>query len=381
MLVLLGCLVLFSMHWLLARCVLNLICAVGCLAQYITIPKSAQPSGYCNPSICWQDGSCYCTDLKNGWDSGGGLRVGGCASSGNYWCECDCYNTGTACQNDRCDDNIGIEKDGVCYDNAFGPLVHMDTARQKSCFKTQVDCKDVSTKCGLGQFLKGCMRYSEGTCVPCTVSLPDKHYWVGNGVCDYAACDAGQPGYFFQTPCTSTSNGVSLPCSQHFGNTQAAIDRAPTLADAQYYCPGGGKVVPVPSNGMVSADYTTFVCKPGFSSVGTSCYPCSPGYACPYGVAFQCPANYYSSTEQQIKCSRCRMDCSSSSDVPMRCGVGSIQDAACVTCNACGVWPDSGLNCILSREVQALAQSEYCTPCADQPGVTTVCEENGCRAS
>lgn len=269
----------------------------------------------------------------------------------------------------------------MCYTDNYGPLEPLGTSRRDDCYKTQVNCIDVSKKCGLGEVLTGCKRMSPGTCTQCTASRPAKHFWNGRGVCTYAACDEGSPGYFFQSLCTDTSNAVSASCSKHFGNTEASIDRAPTMADAQYYCPGQGRALLVPSNAMVSDDYVSFVCRPGFYPVGTSCYPCPRGSACPHGVARQCPANYFTSTERQLKCSRCRMDCGFSSDVPLRCGVASTQDAPCVSCNACGVWPHSGLNCILSDEVRALAQNEFCTPCANQPGGTTVCEENGCGSS
>lgn len=349
-------------------------------AQYVTVPSSSQPSGYCNPSVCWQDGSCYCTDRKDGWGHGGGIRVGGCASGSMRMCECDCYDTGTACQHLRCNDLVGIEKDGVCYSDAFGPWDRLDKARQNDCYKTQVNCKDVSGKCGLGEVLTGCRRTSPGSCTACAVKLPEKHFWTVRGVCEYAACAEGLPGYFFQTPCTNTSNAVSAPCSKHFGNTEASIDRAASLADALYYCPGQGRALLVPSNAMVTTDYTGFVCKPGFYVLGTSCYPCPRGYACPNGVAYQCPANYYSSAERQTSCARCRMGCPFASDVPLRCGVGSIQDAQCVACNACGKWPSSGLNCVLSDDVIALAQSPVCTPCVNPASGVAVCVENGCTA-
>ena len=397
-----------------------LSCVPASNSQYITIPPSAQPAGYCNPSVCWQDGSCYCKDQQTGWFSGGGVKVGGCYRIiFPMDCQCDCASSGTACQNTRCHDDVGITKDGQCYSYSLDiqkaeqmlqsqqrgvantnqlqqqqpfisgsfnlpnpPLVleisPLDTFA--SCYKTQVNCQDISGKCGYGASLKGCQRYSPGQCTNCAQPLPANSFWVAQGVCVWAQCDVGMPGYFFQTQCTSTANAVSLPCSQHFGNTDASINQAASMADAQYYCPGQGKALPVPANGRVSSDYTGFVCNPGFYPLGTSCYPCPRGYACPNGVAYECPANYYSSAEQQTSCARCSMSCPFDSDVPLRCGVGSIQDAACVSCSACGTWPHSGLNCVLYDDTVILAQMPVCTPCVNPGTTVAVCVENGCKA-
>lgn len=346
----------------------------------------------CQPAECWEEGSCYCTNRFDGWDSGGipgdpfckrVVPVDTFPFLETQHCQCkDCGEGDRKCREFRCDDNVGVIKDDKCYEpNAWGTSLNWVGPKPvNNCYKTKKNCDEESrAQCPAGQYLKGCMRVSRGSCQRCP-DLAAGSYWAypGDVRCTQKPCTPAPAGFFFVSACTSTKDAAVLPCAKHEGNHEGAVRPSASKAEAMYYCPGGDRVLPVPPNAHVSDDYTTFVCNDGYFAGGTQCYPCPRGSACLHGKAYQCPTNFFSDVTAGTRCKLCRSSCSSG--VPLRCMQGSIQDAHCVSCNACGEWPETGFNCVIDYEINRLAAvASTCTPCNTASGVA-VCSEWGCSA-
>ena len=81
------------------------------------------------------------------------------------------------------------------------------------------------------------------------------------------------------------------------------------------------------------------------------------------------------STTFQTACLLCTVTCSGP-NIPLRCAAGSNQNAHCISCNACGSWPETGFDCVIMDEISMLARS--CTPCNAAGPTVAVCTENCC---
>lgn len=320
-------------------------------------------------------------------------------TEGEYYCK----DAEFSYSHSRCDDDIGYLKDGLnlketqdayfyigskttkkwygpCYtykDGAFIQTSYKQTSYNYA-WKTQAACNP--NICNPGEQFGGCMRYSPGTCTPCTGLLAG-NYWSVRGQCIQAPCEIAQPGFHYTSRCGTTSNAVLAPCAKHIGNTEAPVP-ATSLATAKYFCPGGDPdVLDVPDNAHVSDDYTSFVCNDGyFRKAGStysklnSCTKCELGSYCANGEMHQCPEHYYSSQIGQSFCKLCTkpQECDNSvlcdynivdihqkgtsicGNVPQVCNAGSTQKSRCISCGTCGNWPYTGINCVLGDEMDSL---------------------------
>ena len=375
---------------------MNRCCVVTLMSLILMSPLqmveaywNANSQEHCDPALCSQENSCYCKDYLQGWGGGGAPDLNwGCyilyydfPSISSQSCQCkDCGSGADVCGNTRCDAEFGVFQDGQCYyDDGSGRLTPTSETFQPNCYQTQVMCSDVASNCPFGTYLHGCKRVSAGSCVTCPTPLPSGYRWVSPGSCDSAQCSVAQAGFYYTANCSANSDAAILPCSQHEGNTDATVLPASSLASAMYYCPGGGRVLAVPNNARVTSDYTGFICNDGYYAHGQACFECLPGYACRSGNAYQCPENYYTDSTFQTACSLCTMTCSGP-NVPLRCAAGSNQNARCVSCNACGSWPETGFDCVIVDETSLLAST--CTPCnipvSSTSPTVAVCSENGC---
>jgi hypothetical protein len=332
----------------------------------------------CDPAACSEEGSCYCTDRKNGWFDGGAgysrnLRSGAqsyCYKAGVGDCECsDCGQIfifdNVQCQDSRCDDETEVAVTGPGSADSRTPCYRIDPVQGKvytgrrtyfHCYRTQVKCDP--SKCLHGERLTGCMRVSSGACQSCG-ALPRGHYWTTRGGCGIALCDAVQPGFYMTAPCGNSTNTAKVHCSQYTGNPNAPAFANPV---AQYYCPGGPHLpVRVPSFARVNQEYTDFNCDSGYFKAGAECRACLPGSACMYDRSFKCKADYYTDNYAQSACKKCTSGCTYKNELPMRCPEGSIQNSRCVTCGACGLWPATGVNCVRDL-VEFVKLSELCSP-------------------
>jgi hypothetical protein len=316
----------------------------------------------CDPAACSEEGSCYCTDRKNGWYDGGAGYGRDTRSRTQSYCykagvgDCECSDCGqlffpnVQCQDSRCDDDTDVAVTGPGSANSANPCYRIDPVKGKiftqrrwyfHCYRTLEKCEPA--KCLHGERLTGCMRISSGSCQSCG-ALPPGNYWTTRGGCGIAPCDVVQPGYYMTAPCGNSTNTAKVHCSQHMGNPNALVLPNPV---AQYYCPGGiHPPVRVPSFARVNKEFTDFNCDDGYFKAGTECRACLPGSACMYDRSFTCKANYYTDRYAQSACNRCTSACTYENELPMRCSEGSIQNSKCVTCGACGLWPATGVNCV-----------------------------------
>ena len=326
----------------------------------------------CRPAACDVDGSCYCSNKKDGWYDGGAgynrdfrdvINQPLCYKSGVGDCECmDCGHIfifpNVQCQDLRCND----ETDST---EPYSKCSRMDPVKGKvsterewyfNCYRTRNVC-DVS-KCLHGEKLIGCMRISSGTCQSCG-KLERGMYWTSRGGCGKAICGDVPPGYYMTAACTNISNSAKLHCREHMGNPDALTFANPI---PQYYCPGGEAApIKVPGFGKVNSVYTDFNCDPGYSKHSGECRACLPGSACMFGKSFTCKADYYTDRYAQSFCKRCTASCTYPNELPMRCQEGSLQNSRCVTCGVCGVYPATGINCV--RDPVAFGQlGVTCTP-------------------
>jgi hypothetical protein len=325
-------------------------------------PSDDDTHNYCHPASC-ADGSCYCTDKKDGWFNGGST-----CQKYSKRCECGCFDVGTFCGNERCPDHYtSFEKyEGYqgrswefgsigCYlDDPVEGRIETDLIWHDDCYRTKVMCDYVA--CPYGEHLVGCGRVSAGRCERCR-ELQAGHFWESKGSCVQRACTAAAAGHFVAKPCTSTSDAVVSGCSGYTGNKGSLVSR-PDGRDT-YYCPGGGLVLSLPENSQPTEDYSNFECLPGYHRSGTSCAPCMPGFACKHGRKYECPAHYYTSTSAMSHCTRCTRSCASKWQYPVRCAQGSTSNPGCVSCGACAFDPRRGMSCVMeSYEMQGL--SEFC---------------------
>ena len=348
-------------------CLLLLI--IGCAADW-NAERFRYPA--CVPAACAEEGSCYCSNRKEGWyDGGAGYGRDSRSTKSDPLCykagkgDCECMDCGQVfifpnvqCQDLRCHDETDIGDVGEkCYrmDPEKGK-VYTEPKWYFDCYRTRNLCDD--SKCLHGEKLTGCMRVSSGKCQSCG-NLEAGMYWTTRGGCGKAACDNVQPGYYMTAPCSITANTVKLHCSEHMGNPKARAFANPV---PQYYCPGGAAApVKVPAFGKVNSDYTDFNCEPGYSKHADECRACLPGSACMYDKSFTCKADYYTERYAQSSCKRCTAACTYPNELPMRCQEGSIQNSRCVTCGVCGVYPATGVNCV--RDLVAFQElPEVCSP-------------------
>jgi hypothetical protein len=335
---------------------------VFCVRMQCQQSNSHYTEGFCHPASC-ADGSCYCTDKKDGWYNGGGF-----CSKNFKQCECTCpSDRSDRCMNERClddwtsymiDEELGwvVGNVGCYYDDHKKGRMWGGQAWHDNCYRTTVPCR--KEQCGYGESLVGCGRVSAGRCEKCQ-ELGTRNYWADKGSCTQNTCTEATVGKFVAKACTPTTDAVISDCSVYPGNKGHIVHR-PDRPDT-YYCPGGGVVLPLPENSQPTEDYSNFECLPGYYLDGISCTPCMPGFACRYGRKYECPAHYYTSTSTMSYCTRCTRSCTSSWQYPVRCAQGSTSNPGCVSCGACAFDPKRGMSCVMeSYEMQGL--DEFCKP-------------------
>lgn len=334
----------------------------------------------CKPARdCAEENVCYCSNKFDGWKNGGMAPYtqteGAFCSKNGRDCECeDCgywFAPGDQCQEIRCNDDVGIVENEVCYhiDSSTGQKTKRDFDWEFDCYKTKVMCNSTLT-CNYAQQLTGCKRYSPGTCAACP-SLAEGFFWGKKGSCEQKRCTAVGPGKFLGKACTATTDSVISECRVHPGNTGYVVPRQD--GRSTYYCPGNGLVLPLPENSQPTADFSAYECLPGFYQEGASCLQCAPGFACKYGRKFECPEHYYSSTFGMSYCTLCTRQCGSQWQHPLRCAQGSTANPGCVSCGACDYNPRRGMSCVMEAyEMQGLPDT--CTPADLQGGSVAVCQ-------
>ena len=326
---------------------------------YLSI-KSSFSSQYgidCAPAECYLDASCYCSRKQDYVDIGrGGQR-----------------------QTQRCNDDDGFLINGQCMHQTAGGYVQLGLTTYDYVYKTTNQC--LPSNCPNKQFLSGCSRYNPGTCKDCSTlsTLQPGHYWGSsdsNNQCIQTPCTVAPPGYFISAECGKSQDAEILPCRQYKGNPDSKVGYGYMR---QSYCPGQSKVLEIPDNAQANQDYSFFTCNAGYYLIGTEgsyvCHDCPTGSACLYNKQYLCPKDYYNSAINQNQCMPCSASCSTQNQVinnqaRARCKVGSIQDAPCVMCNSCGVWPTTGLDCV---QDPSLMPTSPCTPCNTQDSVATCC--------
>jgi hypothetical protein len=325
--------------------------------------------GLCSPASC-ADGSCYCTDRKNGWFNGGFA-----CSKDSKGCECNCDNAATSCQERRCDDgwtqfetfgfDLGTYTNVGCYfDDPLKGRIESGPIWYDFCYKRKARCE--SEMCEYGESLVGCGRESAGSCQKCPDLVPVK-FWASKGSCTQNLCSVAPSGKFIAKPCTTTTDTVLADCAGYPGNKGYLV---PNARDT-YYCPGGGLVLPLPENSRPTVDYSGYVCIDGFYQSGASCVQCTPGFACKHGRRFECPTYYYSSTFAMDRCRLCTRTCTDSWQYPVRCAQGSTADPGCVSCGACDYDPKRGMSCVTEAYEMGGLGGE-CVP-GDVAGAVAVC--------
>lgn len=338
------------------------------LALCFTECGSLDTHAYCHPAIC-SDGSCYCTDRRDGWINGGF----GCSKNGNG-CECTCDDAATSCKNKRCPDTWteeiqwhGYSPIGVrcVFNDPVRGAIYSGREDRDFCYRTTVLCN--YGKCAYGESLIGCGRTSSGACQKCPELAANK-YWASKSNCAQNACSPVTSGEFAAKPCTSTTDTVRANCSTHSGNAGHIFPRQD--GKSTYYCPGNGLVLPLPDNSEPNSDYSNFICIDGYYLNGASCLPCVTGSACKYGRSYVCPMHYYTSTFAKSACTLCASQCPEWS-YPVRCAQGSTANMGCVPCGGCSYDSKRGLSCVTeSYEMQGLPDS--CVP-ANVEGEVAVC--------
>jgi hypothetical protein len=323
---------------------------------------------YCHPVDC-ADGSCYCTDRRDGWFNGGGF-----CSKDLRNCECTCDNAGTSCQNRRCPDDwtqaINWQNDRYagleCFrDDPVKGRIYSEWQWFDFCYRTRVACD--YGKCPYGESLTGCARISPGSCTRCP-ELTANRYWASKGSCIQNTCSVVTGGKFAAKPCTTTTDTVIANCSTYPGNRDFIVPRQD--GRSTYYCPGGGLVLLLPENSEPTPDYSNFVCVDGFYLNGATCLPCVPGSACKYGKKYTCPMHYYTSSFAMSSCTKCSSQCGEWA-YPVRCNQGSTANLGCVPCGGCSYDPKRGLSCVTeSYEMQGLPVA--CIP-SNVDGDVAVC--------
>ena len=288
----------------------------------------------CKPANC-ADGSCYCTDYRQGWYSGGSINLGGgswCSSAVHGQCMCpDCGDWDNRCTEQRCNDENGFYEGGQCYTYVSGVKTPTNEDMKDACFRNTVPC-DTST-CDVGEFLVGCGRTKPGSCQPCpNPPTPLITFWPNRGKCDISPCTKCPAGEYILTPCTIKSDTKPTDCHNHPGNPGYIGSLSPTPT---YYCPPGGLAVPLPANsGIRNNDYSKFFCDDGYFQVKNSCVICPQGSACINGINYPCPMDYYQHLMGQTTCTLCTWQCGAD-ELPLRCEEGSTYDPKCISCNGC----------------------------------------------
>jgi hypothetical protein len=130
-----------------------------------------------------------------------------------------------------------------------------------------------------------------------------------------------------------------------------------------YYCPGGynSTYYKKPTLSTVNADFSGYACNPGTYSTATEqCIKCPRGHCCKDGNIYTCPQNYFAPDEFSAACTRCALTCPDKGMLRQRCEAGSIQNAVCLMCPQCGIWPKTGLNCVENSDVLDKLPSQFC---------------------
>ena len=321
---------------------------------------------------CAVENSCYCSDKFEGWKNGGAQSWRRKWAYEDAYCykdstDCQCDDCGywgaplDQCQEERCDDKIGIERDGVCFhvDPTSKEMNQKSREWNFNCYRKQNACDPKI--CDLGKKLTGCQRVSQGTCTDCPM-IADGYFWKTKGSCEPTRCTSAGAGKYIAKVCSGLRDSVIANCSAHPGNRDYIVPRQDGMDT--YYCPEGGLVLPLPENSRATDDYTGFVCIDGYYLNGATCLPCLPGSACTYGRTYKCPVHYYTSAYSMSYCIRCSTpdECHAVSEWnnPIRCKQGSTANVGCVACGGCSWDPNQGLACVTeSYEMQGLPQKCY----------------------
>jgi len=333
----------------------------------------------CHPANCSQDGVCYCSDRFDGWDIGGARHIMGTTKKaicyrGTVDCPCgDCGPINTKCQDFRCNDENGYydtDAKKTCYVlNKDGSKTIKSYDTIQNCYQKVELCNP--DRCDYAHILKGCQRISAGTCVPCALSLMERYYWSKKGSCAQFMCRSVKPGEYIVTPCGNSSDSVIRTCIEHPENPRGITNPNPV---AQFYCPGEADAIRVPENGFVTSDYTGFGCNNGYYKSNNACLQCPLGSCCVRSTQYICPVNYYSNNFGASACKRCTMTCTySKNSLPLKCQQGSIQNSQCVSCGMCGVYPETGHNCLQPNSLPPGGLPATCDPCDVAGSVATCC--------
>ena len=294
----------------------------------------------------------------------------------------------------RCDDDIGYMKDGLnvmetkkgfkyvsvpvtyvyygpCYIYEKGMYVqtsYKQTTYNYAWIRKRACDRNV---CEVGQMFSDCKRHNPGKCTPCTDPLMKGFHFSARGACDQAECSLAPAGFYIATGCSRTENAGMKPCAEHPENVRRPLN------EAKYYCPGGLiDLIQVPPNARVTdSTYLGFTCNDGYfkNEQRDGCTICAKGHYCRGGVSTPCKVHYHSDKFGSTKCSRCirPSDCTSEScgdsvalvvedndcgNAPTLCKEGSVENSQCISCGLCGDWPQTGSNCVLGYEMDALPQ-------------------------